>query len=333
MHSRKSKMTRLRTSAMLAGVVSAVLLTTACAATAEPGGEEPAANHEPMTLIVPYGAGGGSDVIARQFAKMLEDVLERQVLVVNKPEGQTVPALMEVDGDPSGNTMVFEGPNIASLRILDVADLGPEDFTVIANVQADSPAIIVGKDSPFTTIEDFIDAAKANPGEIQMAGPVPGGARHAAAEMLRISGLPISVIPIAGGSPNENKEVLGGRVDGVFGSIAEVNEYLRSGDMRLLATGSDERLADFPDVPTFAEAGLSEDSANVKQIRALLVSNEAPEELVSELEAATETVVQSDEFQQFLADNNFGNYYLPSDEAEAFLEDTVELYKKVYGGA
>lgn len=324
-----------RCTTVVAGSV-AILLAGACGGgrDATPDGEdgeEQARSTEPLTLIVPYAAGGGTDVLARQLAPLMDDELGRSIVVINQPEGSTVPALNEVLSDTAGDTVVFEGTIIAGLEPLGIAELGPADFVPIGIAQADSVAIAVAGDSEYQDIDDFVEAVEANPDEVLVATSVAGGVTHAAATLLQQGGLPIGITPITGGAANQITEVLGGRVGAVISTPAEMTQFVESGDMRLLAVGAEEPVEAAPDVPTFAEAGLPTET--VKAFRVVLASPEAPEAERARIEGALLTAVESEEFRQFLEENSFESFAQDGAEATEFLQEEAELYQQIYGDA
>lgn len=323
-----------RRTTVAAGSVAILLLAGACGGRdSAPDGEdgEQAGSTEPLTLIVPYAAGGGTDILARQLAPLMDDKLGRSVVVVNQPEGSTVPALNEVLSDTTGDTVVFEGTIIAGLEPLGIAELGPADFVPIGIAQADSVAIAVAGDSQYQDIDDFVEAVEASPDEVLVATSVSGGVTHAAATLLQQGGLPIGITPITGGAANQITEVLGGRVGAVISTPAEMTQFVESGDMRLLAVGAEEPVEAAPDVPTFAEAGLPTET--VKAFRVVLASPEAPEAERARIEEALLTAVESEEFQQFLEENSFESFAQDGAEATEFLQEEAELYQQIYGDA
>lgn len=284
---------------------------------------------ETITMIVPYAAGGGTDILARQLAPLAEERLGVSVVVQNQPGGSTIPALNEVLADSSGHTIILEGALIAGLQAQGIADLGPDDFAPVMNAQADSMALNVLADSDWETIEDFVAATEASPGSMQVSTSAAGGVNHAAATLLANNGLDIEIVPFNEGSAPAIGALLGDRVDAVAMTPAEIVQYIDSGDVRMLAVGADERLEAFPDVPTFAEAGLGEDT--VKAFRVVLTSPDVSEANLNVLEEALLDATESDEFAQFLDEQSFESFVLNSEETAEYLQQQSELFTEVYG--
>lgn len=281
-----------------------------------------------VTFIVPYGAGGGTDVLARRMAPLLEEELGESVVVENQPGGQTIPALNNVLADPSGHTLIFEGALIAGLSARDIEDIGPDDFTAIAIPQADPMALTVRADSPWGTMEEFAEAAEADPNALQVATSAAGGVNHAAMTLLRDAGLPIDVVPFSEGEADAINAFLAGDVDAVSVPPQGVVDYVESGDARILGVGSEERLESLPDVPTFAEAGF--EGPTVKAFRVVLGPPDLPAEALSVLEATFKAVMEDEEFHVFLEENTYQYVGFGPAESAEFLDEQVELYHSIY---
>lgn len=305
---------------------ASVTLAAGCADNGEAAADFPS---DTITMIVPYAAGGGTDILARQLAPLAEERLGVPVVVQNQPGGSTIPALNEVLADSSGHTIILEGALIAGLQAQDIADLGPDDFAPVMNAQADSMALNVLADSEWETIEDFVAATEASPGSMQVSTSAAGGVNHAAATLLANDGLDIEIVPFNEGSAPAITALLGGRVDAVAMTPAEIVQYIDSGDVRMLAVGADERLEAFPDVPTFAEAGLGEDT--VKAFRVVLTSPDVSEANLNVLEEALLDAAESDEFAQFLDEQSYESFVLNSEETAEYLQQQSELFTEVYG--
>lgn len=283
-----------------------------------------------VTLIVPFAAGGGTDLVARKLAPILSDELGVRVLTVNKPGGSTVPALNELRKDDSGYTVVIEGPVLVGMKPMGASNLGPDDFAAVALVQSDSPEIAVSTNSKWTSIDDFIDAAKANPGELQVSTSAAGGVYDAGARQLKKDGLPIEPVPFNEGTAPAIVALLGGRVDANIASPAEIKKYLDSGDMRMLAVGTDKRLKQYPDVPTFKEAGLTQGEAT-KVFRVAITNKNVDPSKLKTLEKAFVKAAESKKFNDFLKKNNYEQMVLGRKEATKFLEKQSAIYQNIYG--
>lgn len=283
---------------------------------------------EPVTMIVPYAAGGGTDILARELAPLAEERLGVSVIVENQPGGSTVPALNEVLADPSGHTIILQGALIAGLQAQGIADLGPEDFASVINAQADSMAINVSAESQWETIEDFVAAVEESPGELQVSTSAAGGVNHAAATLLQQNGLNVDIVPFNEGSAPAITALLGDRVDAVAMTPAEIVQYLDSGDVRMLAVGADQRLEAFPEVPTFAEAGLGEDT--VKAFRVILTNPEVEASCVEQLESALLDAANSEPFTEFLDEQRYEAFVLDSEETVEYLAEQTELFASIY---
>jgi tripartite-type tricarboxylate transporter receptor subunit TctC len=213
--------------------------------------------NKPIRLIVPWAAGGSTDVICRVVADQAGKFLGQTMVVDNRPGGSTTVGLGVVaSAAPDGYTL-GQMP-VTTLRIAQMEKISFDPVTDLAPViglAIQSLGIVVRADSPFKSIKDIIDAAKNNPGKLNYGstGNASGG-RLYTEQMLRILGLNITYISYNGSAPLQ-QAILGGQIDfGVdSGSYAPL---VQAGKMRLLLAYSDKKLASFPQAPTLKEAGL-----------------------------------------------------------------------------
>lgn len=303
--------------------------TTADGQTEAAAGGESAYPEQDITFIVPYSAGGGTDVLAREMGPMLEEELGVSVIVENQPGGQTIPALNRVSQADDGYTIVFEGALIAGLSARDIEDTGPDEYTPIAIPQADPMALTVPADSPYETLEDFVAAAEAEPDSLQVSTSAAGGVNHAAMTLLRDQGLPIDIIPFSEGTAPAVTAMLGGEVDAVSAPPAAALDHVEAGDARILGVGSEEPLESLPDVATFADAGF--EGPYVKAFRVVLASPNVDDAVTTTLEEAFLAVYERDDFQEFLASNSFQPLEHGHEDSISFLDEQVDLYQSIYG--
>ena len=213
----------------------------------------------PIRLINPYAAGGPFDLVARELAKPMGEILNTQVVVENRPgAGATIGADVVAKSEPNGYTLLLSGspshiivPAVMPKPPYD----GIGDFTPVALV-ATVPNLIVAR--PSLGIKDMaglIAYAKANPGKLSYGSPGPGSIGHLAMELLkRMAELDMVHVPYKGAAPAVT-DLLGGQVDIAMLNISAVMPHIKSGKMVAVAMGTKKRAALLPELPTIEEGG------------------------------------------------------------------------------
>jgi tripartite-type tricarboxylate transporter receptor subunit TctC len=178
---------------------------------------------KPVTILVPHAAGGGTDAIARSLGKAAEAALGRPVTVVNKVGAGGAVGMTEGLHSPAdGYTVTFATVEICLHPTMGNVQWTPADFKPVMRVNFDASAVTVKSDSPYKTFEDFIKAAKDNPGKLKVGGSAPGTIWHLAALGLqRTAGIRTNVIPFPGGAAPAITDLLGGHLDAITVSAAE----------------------------------------------------------------------------------------------------------------
>jgi putative tricarboxylic transport membrane protein len=269
---------------------------------------EAAYPERPITLIVPWGAGGGTDATGRILANMMEKELGVPVSVVNRTGGSGVVGHSAIaTAAPDGYTLGVVTVEIGMMHWQGLTDLTYEDYTPLALYNADAAGLQVRSDSEWQTAQDVLDAAKANPGEHKASGTGQGGIWHLAlAGMLQEAGIAPDAapwVPSQGAAPGLQDLVAGG-VDIVTCSVPEAQALLEAGRVKSLAVMSEERNPAFPDVPTLKEAtGLD---WTVAAWRGIAGPEGLPPEVVDTLVPLLQQIWESQEFRDFMAERGFG---------------------------
>jgi len=279
------------------------------------GGEFPS---RPVTILVPWSVGGGTDRLTRQIAAQLEGELGVPVNVVNASggagvTGHTRGALAE----PDGYTMTMVTAELNMLHWRGLTNVTFRDFTPLVRVNRDHAALFVRADAPWASIEDLEEAIRNRPGELRASGTAFGGIWHVAlAGWLIQSGLnadDLRWVSLNGSAPSLQELVAGG-VEVVVCSIPEAQSLLDAGEVRSLAVMADQRLPGAPDIPTLQETGVDWTSFTW---RGLALPLNVPPDRVRMLAAAVHDVVASDEYGVFLDQAGFG---VAGEDADAFRE-------------
>lgn len=210
-----------------------------------------------VEIIVPFGAGGGTDALARAFADVARKHMTQPFVINNKPGASGVIGWSDVvNAKPDGYKLALMTVELTILPHLGLSKFGVEEFAPIARLNADPAAITVKGDAPWNTIEEFIAAAKKSNGEMKVGNSGNGSIWHlAAASVEDKTGAKFSHIPYQGAAPAV-LSLLGGHIDAVAVSPAEVAPHLASGKLKMLAIMADQRLKAFEKVPTLKERGI-----------------------------------------------------------------------------
>ena len=287
-----------------------------------------------ITIICPWGAGGGSDRLSRFMADQLQMKLGQPAVVVNKTGGSGAIGFAAGANAPAdGYTITMATFELSTMHWLGISKLTYQNFTPLLQLNADAAAIILPKDSPFKTLDDLLKYIRANPGKLKMSGTAKGAAWDLARSgFLMAAGLPVdSVIwvPAKGAAP-AIVELLGGHIDVVCCSVPEALTQIESGELKALTVMSPERLPEFPEVPTCKELGVPWEAVGW---RGLALPKEMPVEITAKLESACMEIAQSDAFQSFMKKNGFAPLVRGSEEFGAFLKAQDEQWHKVIMGA
>lgn len=285
-----------------------------------------------LTYIIPWAAGGGSDQHARTLAPIVEKTLGIQVICINKPGGSGAVGFTELSkSKPDGYTIAQSTSSISTLPALKVILLTYKDFEPIVGMGYDAPAIMVRTDSPWKTIEDFIDYCKANPGKVKMGTAVVGSMWWLSTKAFeQATGVKFNLIPASGGGAESVTALLGGHVDAATAAVVDggAGEHIKAGKLRMLAVFSPERLGGFEQVPTLKELGKDVVMAT---FRGVLAPKGTPQDIVEKLHQAFKQAMASSEYQKLVKSTNSVYKYLSPSEYRQWLADEAEAVNKIIG--
>jgi len=277
----------------------------------------------PVEAVVHTGPGGGSDVLARAVALMLEKekLLPVRMQVVNKPGGNSAVAaayLAEKKGDQ--NTIgFFTGVWLTGPLTSSEAKVTLRDLTPIARLVLEPAVIAVKADAPYKSLQDFVAAAKKSPGQLKQSGGSVTSRDNIVRQLLqKHTGAQWAYISFPGGG-ERIAALLGGHVNMMVIEPAEAGEHIRAGNMRVLAQVSEKRLHGFPDVPTLKEAGF--DIPAVPQVRGVVAPPGIPKENVAYWEDMFQKLTKTASWHKFLADNQFEDGYQNAAELAKFYDE------------
>ena len=249
----------------------------------------------PIRLIVPYGPGGSSDVIARALAVEMGQNLGQTVFVDNKAGGQGTIAMQEAArATPDGYTVVLGhvgtlAVNPAMMRKLPYDPL--KDFVPVALLTRVPMLFAVGPANPSTTLAQFVAGTKATPGKLNYGSAGNGSAGHLAFEMLKLAaGMDVTHVPYKG-TGAQMTDLLAGNIDAAAAGLPGFLPHVKAGKLRILAVGAAQRLPAIPEVPTVAESGYP--GFESSQWFGLLVPAKTPAAVVERLHAEAIKALQS----------------------------------------
>jgi tripartite-type tricarboxylate transporter receptor subunit TctC len=278
----------------------------------------------PITLIVPWGAGGGTDATGRMIATLLQQELGQPVNVVNRTGGSGVVGHSAIaTADPDGYTIGVVTVEIGMMHWAGLTELSGTDYTPVALYNFDPAGLQVRADSPWKTAQEVLDAVKADPGKHKGSGTGQGGIWHLAlAGMLNKAGIPADAapwVPSQGAAPGLQELVAGG-VDIVSCSVVEAAALLEAGKVRSLAVMATEKLDAFPDIPTLKEAAGID--WQIAAWRGIAGPKGLPEDVTARLTAAMDKVYNSQEFVDFMKGRGFGLVWKPGEEFAQWMADS-----------
>jgi tripartite-type tricarboxylate transporter receptor subunit TctC len=214
----------------------------------------------PITLVVPYAAGGGNDVLARVVAEKMSKSLGQQIVIENRGgAGGSIATRQVAKAAPDGYTLVIGGTGTLAVNPTLYSNVGYDprkDFAPVGLIATGALVILVNPSVPAKTVPELIALAKQEPGKLNYASAGVGSGIHLGAELFaHMAGVKLTHIPYKGSGPALN-DLLGGHVNIYFSSIPPAVALVRDGKVRAIAVTGATRSRVFPDLPTVAETGL-----------------------------------------------------------------------------
>ncbi|GGW61742.1 Bug family tripartite tricarboxylate transporter substrate binding protein [Vreelandella hamiltonii] len=302
------------------------LISTAMVAQADEAADYPT---KPIQFLVAAGAGGGVDNFARVVRPMFEEALGgARITVVNLPAASGALAHQRTaNGAPDGHTLDFASTTYVTSLAAGQNPVGLDQITPVARMQSDVMALFVNPQR-YPDFESFLEYAQANPGKVTVGGTHTASPDHVAFLSLRdASGLDMSFIPYDS-TGNATANVLGNNIDATTTSLSPLLSYIEAGQMMPILVFSDERLADFPDVPTTVEHDWDLTDGND---RAVFVHADTPAPLVQRLEEVLKGIFDSEDYQAYAERVNltYRDGWMAGDAYRERLEHNYELYSRL----
>lgn len=252
----------------------------------------------PIMLMVSYGAGGATDFQARIVTMTAgnEDALGMPIAIINKPGagGRVGWNWFATQAENDGYTLgAYNIPHFIAQSIEGGVEYGPDSFEPIANWGADPAVFVVGADSPFNSMADVVDYAKANPGGLTFSGAGLFVGHHIAALQLeKAAGVKLAYIPNNKGGAGAMKAVIAGEVLGGVNNLSDAFRAREAGNVKILGVFDLERNDFLPDVPTLKEQGFDIDNASVN-FRGVMVPKGTPQAIIDKLAATVPAMFEN----------------------------------------
>ncbi|MBS9404918.1 tripartite tricarboxylate transporter substrate binding protein [Halomonas sp. TRM85114] len=286
----------------------------------------------PIQVIVPYPAGGGTDIVARTLAAEIEKELDTPINVINRGGGGGIVGSNAIArAQPDGYTIGLVASDISLYEPQGLADISYEDLTAIGQTNALASSITVIADSPYQTVGDLLTAIKENPGELKGTGAPQNANWHVGfLGLMMDQGIdPNTVIwvPTQGGTAG-HLDVAAGNSTFSTASLAEARALIESGKLRALAVMADEPIGIFPDVPTLKQEGID---YTFGLWHGVVAPAGLPDEERQILLDAVENAVNSESFRNTLTERGFTIVWRPGDEFRDFMKSDYEAAQKIFG--
>ena len=284
---------------------------------------------KPIELVIPWSAGGGTDVAGRLYASYLEKELGTTINVTNVTGGTgSVGTAQVAAADPDGYTLLLTTFDFVTADVQQLAGFTIDDFDAISSFSV-QPTVYVVMAENWNTIDDYIANAKANPGTVTVSHNGEGGVWHQAAALADAAmGIETTYVPYDGSS-EQLAALLGGHTDAACISYNTVADYIKSGEMFCLGAMTDERIAALPDTPTFKEQGYD---VVYSSFRGIVAPAGLPEDVYNKLLTACEAAANDPEWLDAAVKGSIDPWNINGEDYKAFLNTTKENVTTVLTG-
>ena len=285
---------------------------------------------KPIRIVVPFPAGGTTDILARAIGQKLAEPFKQQVIIDNRPgAGANIGAEIAAKAPPDGYTLFgistihAINPSLYSKLAYDPV----KDFAPITNVAATSQVLTVHPSLPVTTVKTFIAYAKARPGELNYSSAGNGSQPHLTGELFKtMTGINIVHVPYKG-APPAMTDLLAGQVALTFATAPSAVPHVRSNKLRALGVSTATRITALPDVPTIAEAGVA--GFEAAGWNGLVAPAGTPAAIIERLHAAIVKIVQEPAMSKYLADQGADPWTMTPVKYGDYIKSEVAKWAKV----
>ena len=286
----------------------------------------------PITMVVPYAAGGGLDVLARTLAPRLTERLGKPIVIENRTgAGTAIGAAYVAKAPPDGYTIMLgtSTPFAINVTLHKSLSYDPaKDYEPIALIANAPFMLLVNPEVPAKSLKDLIALAKAQPGKLSYGSAGPGSPQHLSMELLKsMTGMDVVHIPYKGDAPALT-DLIAGHIPMMFGEPTPILPLMQQGKVRALAVSSATRLATLPDIPTVSEAGA--EGFNLVSWQMIVAPAGTPKPIVDRLHTEIKKVLDLPEIKaEFAKTARIPVDYPPVPELEKFVKSEIDRLGKV----
>lgn len=304
----------------------AVLVAALAVMFADAGRTSAAYPEDAVTVVVPFPAGGRTDLTARSVAEALEKHLGVPVAVINKAgAGGVVGAKYVANAKPDGYTIGIFSSAVISAQYTVETGTDLSEYKVAGLIEISPAAIAIKYDAPWSSLEELVASAKENPNELTI-GMIPGASAQVfAGGFVDAAGVEMNMVPFKGDAPGVNA-LAGGHIDVHVAVPASYKALSDSKKIRMLAVAAQERLPQLPDTPTFKEQGVG---LVIGSFHAAFLPKDTPDEVVAVVEAALEKAMQEPSVIERMENVGLGPTYRDRQGAKTFLSGHDETYRRL----
>lgn len=285
--------------------------------------------NKPIRFVVPFPPGGGNDILARALAPKMSEILGQQVVIDNRAgAGGNIGADFVAKSPPDGYTIVIASnqvtmnPWIYSKLPFDIA----KDFAPVAQVASVPMLLAIHPEVPATNLKEFIALAKAKPGSLNYSTPGLGTPQHIAFEVFNFdAGVKVTHVPYKGTSPSI-VDLIGGQVQATLGTMASLDQHVKSGKVRPIAVSTPQRSPAMPDIPTIEEGGLK--GYNVPLWYSVLAPAHTPKDIVAKISASIRDALKDPQTKAQLERQGFVESYLDPEQMSALITKDLAYWQK-----
>ena len=283
---------------------------------------------KPLRIIVPFAPGGSNDIVGRALATELSLRLKRNVFVENRPgAGGVMGTDMAAHSEPDGNTLVLISSTFTMNPSIMKLNYDPiKSFIPVSMIGMGPSVIVVNTQLPVQNMREFIDYSKKNPGTVFFGSAGVASFQHFQIELLKLkSGADITTIHYKGGSP-ALVDLASGHVQVALGSLIQMQNFIRSGKVKLLAVAGPKRIDLIPNIPTLHESSIDMDASNWW---AILAPSGTPLPIVEALHRDINSVLGSAQMKQHLENEGAETVSLSRAELEKLIKDEINKWSVI----
>ncbi len=291
--------------------------------------------NKPIRIIVPFSAGGPTDITVRNLAPRLTELLGQSIIVDNRAGANGIIGAEIVAKSPAdGYTLLMVTASVAAINMVTYAKPPYDtlrDLQALTPIMTTTSMLVVHPSMPVKTLKELVALAKARPGEISFGSAGTGGTLHLPIEMLMLEAkIKLTHVPYKGAAPAV-VDVLAGQINAMFVDLPVISPYVKAGKVRAISVSSAQRSQYFPDVPTTAEAGYP--NVAMTNYYGLLLPAKTPGDIVAKLHDAVVKAVNTPSVREKLMSVGADPLTMTPDEFTRFIRADIEKWRKLIKSA